>query len=69
MHLKLIIGEMIILVASVLVFRSLWTLLDQYLGPSNLEILLVVGIILTVIGLMVLNHGVKCEIEKKTKNA
>ncbi len=52
MYLKFVIGEMIILVASVLVFRSLWTLLDKYLGPSYLEIMLVIGIILTVIGLM-----------------
>ncbi len=64
---KIIIGEMIVLVASVLIFRSLWTMLDQYLGYSNLEILLVVGVIFAVIGLVLLNYEVKCEIEKSKK--
>jgi hypothetical protein len=37
MHLKkLIIGEIMLLLASVFVFRSLWLMLDEYLGYSNL---------------------------------
>jgi len=61
---KIIIGEMIVLVASVFIFRSLWTLLDQYTGYSHLIELLVIGIILTIAGLVLLNHEVKCEIDK-----
>jgi hypothetical protein len=49
----------------VLIFRSVWTLLDQYLGYTNLGISLIIGIILTVIGLYVVNHEVKCQLQKK----
>ena len=62
---KLIIGELLILFASILVFRSAWTLLDEYLGKSNLELMLIIGIALTVIGLVVIDYEVKCELEKK----
>ena len=62
---KLIIGELLILFASILVFRSAWTLLDEYLGKSNLELMLIIGIALTVIGLVVIDYEVKCEVEKK----
>jgi hypothetical protein len=62
---RLIIGEFVLLFASILVFRSAWTLLDEYLGKSNLWLLLLLGIILTVIALIVLDHEVKCEMEKK----
>jgi len=65
---KIIIGELIVLIASVLIFRSLWTMLDEYFGYSNLPVFLVVGLILTVVGLFVLNHEVKCEIEKNKKH-
>ena len=68
MHLlKIIVGEMIVLVASVLVFRSLWTLLDQYLGNSNLIPWLIVGIVLTIVGLLFLNHEIKFELDKNKK--
>jgi hypothetical protein len=62
---RLIVGEFVLLFASILVFRSAWTLLDEYLGKSNLWLLLILGIILTVIALIVLDHEVKCELEKK----
>ena len=65
---KLIIGELLLLVASILVFRSAWTLLDEYLGESNLELMLIIGIALTVIGLVVIDYEVKCELEKKKNN-
>ena len=65
---KLIIGELLLLVASILVFRSAWTLLDEYLGKSNLELMLIIGIALTVIGLVVIDYEVKCELEKKKNN-
>ena len=61
----LIIGELILLGASVLVFRSAWTLLDEYFGNSNLWPLLLIGIVLTVIGLIIVNYEVKCEMQKK----
>jgi hypothetical protein len=65
--LKIIIGELVVLVASVLIFRSLWTLLDQYFGYANLELMLVIGVIVTILGLILLNHEVKCELEENSK--
>ena len=64
---KLIIGELILLVASILVFRSAWTLLDEYFGKSNLWLMLVLGPVLTVFGLVIVDYDVKCQLEKKTK--
>ncbi len=61
----LIVGELLLLFASILVFRSAWTLLDEYLGKSNLWQMLVLGIILTVAALIFLDYEVKCELEKK----
>jgi cell division protein FtsL len=61
----LIVGEIILLSASVLVFRSAWTLLDELFGKSNLWILLFIGIALTVIGLIIVNYEVKCELQNK----
>jgi predicted tellurium resistance membrane protein TerC len=60
---KIILGEMIVLIASVLIFRSLWTLLDQYIGYSHLIEMLAIGIILAIAGLVLLNHEVKCEMD------
>jgi len=64
----LIVGEFVLLFASVLVFRSAWLLLDEYLGNSNLWLLLGVGVVLTVVGLVVVNYEVKCELQKKEKS-
>jgi hypothetical protein len=64
---RLIVGELLLLFASILVFRSAWTLLDEYLGKSNLWLMLVLGITLTVVALILLDHEVKCELEKKNK--
>ena len=61
----IILGEVILLGASVLVFRSAWTMLDQYLGYSHLEILLIIGLILTVVGLILINYEIKCQLDKK----
>jgi hypothetical protein len=63
--LTLIIGEFILLFASILIFRSAWLLLDEYLGYSNLWLLLAIGITLTVVGLVIVNYEVKCELQKK----
>ena len=62
---RLIMGELLLLFASILVFRSAWTMLDEYLGKSNLWLMLVLGIILTVAALILLDYEVKCELEKK----
>lgn len=62
---SLIVGEVMLLVASILVFRSAWTLLDEYLGKSSLWLLLVIGLVLTVVGLVIVNYEVKCELQKK----
>ena len=62
---RLIVGELLLLFASILVFRSAWTLLDEYLGKSNLWLMLMLGIILTVVALILLDYEVKCELEKK----
>ncbi|MCS7096349.1 MAG: hypothetical protein N3F10_03990 [Candidatus Bathyarchaeota archaeon] len=63
----LIIGELILLGASILVFRSVWILLDEYFGNSYLTLMLVLGIILAVIGLMLVNYEVKCGLQKAHK--
>jgi len=63
----LIVGEFVLLFASVLVFRSLWLLLDEYVGNSNLWLLLGIGVVSTVVGLVVVNYEVKCELQKKNK--
>jgi hypothetical protein len=62
---RLIVGELLLLFASIIVFRSAWTLLDEYLGKSNLWLMLVLGIILTIVALILLDYEVKCELEKK----
>jgi len=64
---RLIIGEFVLLFASILIFRSIWTLLDQYFGSSELWLFLVIGLILTVVGLFIVNYEVKCQLEKKNK--
>ena len=59
MHLKkLIIGEIVLLFASVFVFRSLWLMLDEYLGYSNLPLMLAIGIGVSVLALLLLNREV-----------
>jgi hypothetical protein len=62
---RLIVDELLLLFASILFFRSAWTLLDEYLGKSNLWLMLVLGIIITVVALILLDYEVKCELEKK----
>ena len=62
---RLIVGELLLLFASILIFRSSWTLFDEYLSKSNLWLMLVLGIILTVLALILLDYEVKCELEKK----
>lgn len=59
---KMIIGELVLLLASVLIFRSLWIILDQYVGSSNLAvlvILLALGLVVSVLALIWINREVK----------
>ncbi|MCX8151326.1 MAG: hypothetical protein N3D85_07510 [Candidatus Bathyarchaeota archaeon] len=65
---RLIIGELTLLFASILVFRSTWTLLDEYLGKAHLWLMLALGIILTIGALVLLNYEVQCELDKKRQN-
>jgi hypothetical protein len=64
---KIIIGEILLLGASILIFRSVWTLLDQYLGPSNLWLLMIIGIAISIIALVIINREVECTIGKAKK--
>ena len=61
----LVVGELVLLAASVLIFRSVWTMLDEYFGKAYLDIMLIAGIALTVVGLLIVNYEVKCELQKK----
>lgn len=64
---RIIVGEILLLGASILIFRSVWILLDQYFGYSNLWPMLIIGIVLTIIGLVVINHEVECEMKEARK--
>jgi hypothetical protein len=64
---RIIVGEMLLLGASILIFRSVWTLLDQYFGSSNLWPMLIIGIVLTISGLVIINHEVECEMKEARK--
>ena len=64
---RTVIGEMLLLGASIFIFRSVWTLLDQYFGTSNLWPMLIIGIFVTIAGLIVINHEVECEMNEMKK--
>jgi hypothetical protein len=64
---RIIVGEMLLLGASILIFRSTWALLDQYFGSSNLWPMLIIGTILTIIGLVIINHEFECEMKETRK--
>ena len=64
---RIFIGEFVLLFASVMVFRSVWQLLDQYTGSSDLVLLLVVGIVLTALGLFLVSYEVKHGLDGKKK--
>ena len=64
---RIIVGEMLLLGASVLIFRSVWTLLDQYFGSSNLWPMLIIGIVLTITGLVIINHEVEYKMKEVRK--
>jgi hypothetical protein len=64
---RVLIGEGILLFASILIFRSVWTLLDQYFGYSYLIEMVFIGMALTVAGLVLLNKEVECEMKEIRK--
>jgi F0F1-type ATP synthase assembly protein I len=64
---RIIVGEMLLLAASILIFRSIWTLLDQYFGTSSLWPMLIIGIVVTILGLVIINHEVECEMKEARK--
>jgi hypothetical protein len=51
-----IIWELVLIVASIFIFRSVWLLLDIYLGTSYLIPLLIAGILLSIPPLYILNR-------------
>lgn len=51
-----IFWELVLVVASVFIFRSLWLLLDNYFGYSLLIPFLIVGILLSIPPLFILNR-------------
>lgn len=64
---NVLIGETVLLFASIFIFRSVWTLLDQYLGYAYLIEMLLAGIVMTIVGLVLLNREVECEIRDMRK--
>jgi uncharacterized integral membrane protein len=66
---RIIVGEILLLGASILIFRSVWTLLDQYLGASNLWPMLIIGIVVTIAGLIIINHEVECQMNEMKKHS
>lgn len=69
MHLKkIIIGELVVLIASVFIYRSIWVLMDEYFGNSYLLVFLITGLILVVLGLMLLNYEINRAVKKDHKS-
>ena len=63
---RLVVCEFAVLVASVLVFRSLWMLFDQYFGYDHLVVMLIVGLVVTGLGLGLLNKELKGHPKKES---
>lgn len=64
---NILIGEIALLFTSILIFRSVWTLLDQYLGSSHLLEMLLIGLVLTIAGLLLINNEVECGLRDMQK--
>lgn len=63
-----LIGEAVLLFSSILIFRSVWTMLDGYLGQNYLVEFLALGVILMIFALYILNHEAECKMnELKTQ--
>ncbi|MEJ5292067.1 MAG: hypothetical protein WHS82_00550 [Candidatus Methanosuratincola sp.] len=61
---KTYIGEAVLLFSSILIFRSVWTMLDNYLGLAYLLELAVIGVLLMLLALFILNREVECKIKE-----
>jgi hypothetical protein len=59
-----IIWELVLIIASIFIFRSIWLLMDIYLGTSHLIPLLIAGILLSIPPLYILTG----HFEDKKKN-
>jgi len=59
-----IIWELVLIIASIFIFRSLWLLMDMYLGSSHLIPLLLVGILLAILPLYILNRHLEYKKKK-----
>jgi len=54
-----IFWELMLIFASILVFRSLWLLLDEYIDNNYLIPLFIVGILLSIPALYMLNRHIE----------
>lgn len=54
-----IFWELMLVFASILVFRSVWLLLDEYLGYNYLIPLLIIGILISLPPLYILNRHIE----------
>jgi len=54
-----IFWELILIISSIFIFRSIWLLLDTYFGNNFLIPLLLVGILLAIPPLFVLNRHIE----------
>ncbi len=61
---KVLIGETILLFSSILIFRSVWTMLDNYLGESYLLESLAIGMLFTAFALYILNREAECKMNE-----
>jgi len=59
-----IIWELVLIIASIFIFRSVWLLMDIYFGSSYLIPLLIVGILLSIPPLYILTG----HFEERKKN-
>lgn len=59
-----IIAELLLIFASILIFRSVWLLLDNYLANDFIIPLLLLGILLSIPPLYILNRHLKEEKER-----
>lgn len=62
-----VLWELVLVVGSVFIFRSVWMLLDGYVGGGSLWLLLVIGFVLAVPALYVLNNHAEKEYKAKGK--
>ena len=62
-----VVWELMLILGSVLIFRSVWLLLDINLGNRALGLLLVLGFVLVIPALYILNSHLEKYYKKKTR--